>query len=42
LATGSPFLKDRYQCDITHEIHGLPPDRDGFTGPVRPIAACTA
>jgi MoaA/NifB/PqqE/SkfB family radical SAM enzyme len=42
LATGSPFLKDRYQCDITHAIHGLPPDRDGFTGPVRPIAACTA
>jgi MoaA/NifB/PqqE/SkfB family radical SAM enzyme len=25
LATGSPFLKDTYQCDITHAEHGLPP-----------------
>jgi hypothetical protein len=23
---GSPFSKDQYQCDITHAIHGLPPD----------------
>ena len=38
LATGSPYLKDQYQCDITHAIHGLPPSRPA----VRPLAACTA
>ena len=38
LATGSPFLKDQYQCDITHAIHGLPPSRPA----TRPLAACTA
>lgn len=38
LATGSPFLKDQYQCDITHAIHGLPPARPA----TRPLAACTA
>lgn len=38
LATGSPYLKDQYQCDITHAIHGLPPSRES----VRPLAACTA
>jgi radical SAM protein with 4Fe4S-binding SPASM domain len=39
LATGSPYLKDTYQCDITHAIHGLPPARDPTP---RPLAACTA
>lgn len=38
LATGSPYQKDQYQCDITHAIHGLPPAREA----VRPLAACTA
>ena len=38
LATGSPFLKDQYQCDITHAIHGLPPSRPA----ARPLAGCTA
>jgi len=38
LATGSPYSKDPYQCDITHAIHGLPPSRE----PTRPLAACTA
>jgi hypothetical protein len=38
LATGSPYLKDQYQCDITHAIHGLPPSRQA----PRPLAACTA
>jgi MoaA/NifB/PqqE/SkfB family radical SAM enzyme len=38
LATGNPFLKDQYQCDITHAMHGLPP-----AAPLaRPLAACTA
>ena len=38
LATGNPFSKDQYQCDITHAIHGLPPSREA----ARPLAACTA
>jgi radical SAM protein with 4Fe4S-binding SPASM domain len=38
LATGSPFLKDQYQCDITHAIHGLPPSSPA----ARPLAGCTA
>ena len=38
LATGSPYLKDQYQCDITHALHGLPPARPAS----RPVAACTA
>jgi radical SAM protein with 4Fe4S-binding SPASM domain len=38
LATGSPYSKDQYQCDITHAIHGLPPSRPA----VRQLAACTA
>jgi radical SAM protein with 4Fe4S-binding SPASM domain len=25
LATGSPFLKDTYYCDVTHVLHGLEP-----------------
>jgi MoaA/NifB/PqqE/SkfB family radical SAM enzyme len=42
LATGSAYLKDQYQCDITHAIHGLPPARRLSTGQPRPVAACTA
>ncbi len=41
LATGSPFSKDQYQCDITHAIHGLAPARPEPRAP-RPLAACTA
>lgn len=42
LATGSPFAKDEYQCDITHAIHGLPPARHAARPATRPLAACTA
>ena len=42
LATGSPYSRDTYQCDITHAIHGLPPARDDSPRPPRPLAACTA
>ena len=42
LATGNPYAKDSYQCDITHAIHGLPPDRRERSAPKRPLAACTA
>ena len=42
LATGSPYAKDQYQCDITHAIHGLPPSRERTPSRARPLAACTA
>ncbi|HEX6047748.1 MAG TPA: radical SAM protein [Gemmatimonadaceae bacterium] len=42
LATGNPYAKDQYQCDITHAIHGLPPDRRVQSARKRPLAACTA
>ena len=41
LATGDPYSKDTYQCDITHAIHGLPPARHTHLT-ARPLAACTA
>lgn len=41
LATGSPYLKDKYYCDITHAAHGLPPapPLDLSVLP-RPVGAC--
>ena len=42
LATGSPFMKDDYQCDITHAIHGLPPASRTAPRAPRQLAACTA
>jgi radical SAM protein with 4Fe4S-binding SPASM domain len=42
LATGSAYLKDEYQCDITHAIHGLPPAPHTMPRPLRALAACTA
>lgn len=42
LATGSPYLKDEYQCDITHAINGLPPAPRMPAAARRPLAACTA
>ena len=42
LATGSPFSKDEYQCDITHAIHGLPPAPRMTPRKPRTLAACTA
>jgi len=45
LATGSPYLKDTYQCDVTHEWYGLPPldhpAEFSFQAP-RQLGACTA
>jgi MoaA/NifB/PqqE/SkfB family radical SAM enzyme len=41
LATGSPFLKDSYQCDITHAEHGLPPAAvPAYQPAARPLGAC--
>lgn len=42
LATGDPFAKDPYQCDITHALHGLPPARHTGVSSARRLAACTA
>ena len=42
LATGNPFSKDSYQCDITHAMHGLPPARHVDATARRSVAACTA
>jgi radical SAM protein with 4Fe4S-binding SPASM domain len=42
LATGNPFSKDEYQCDITHAINGLPPAPRMTPTVTRPLAACTA
>ena len=42
LATGSPFLKDSYYCDITHAAHGLPPGAAATMKVApRPLGACT-
>jgi radical SAM protein with 4Fe4S-binding SPASM domain len=41
LATGSPYLKDAYQCDITHAEHGLPPAAaPSYQPTARPATAC--
>lgn len=40
-ATGSPYLKDTYRCDITHEMHGLPPaEHPDYRLTARPVGAC--
>jgi MoaA/NifB/PqqE/SkfB family radical SAM enzyme len=40
-ATGSPYLKDTYRCDITHEMHGLPPAvHPDYRQIARPVGAC--
>jgi radical SAM protein with 4Fe4S-binding SPASM domain len=43
LATGSPYLKDSYRCDVTHARYGLPPlehPADGYRSAARRLAAC--
>ena len=43
LATGSPFLKDQYFCDVTHIEHGLEPVREyADRGNARPVGSCAA
>ncbi|HKG93428.1 MAG TPA: radical SAM protein [Gemmatimonadaceae bacterium] len=40
-ATGSPYLKDTYQCDITHAEYGLEPERHpDYRNLARPVGAC--
>lgn len=43
MATGSPYLKDTYHCDVTHVEYGLEPAKhpDYRTYP-RPLGACAA
>ncbi len=42
LATGSPYLKDTYYCDVTHVLHGLDPVEhpDYQAMAARPLGAC--
>ncbi|HKO15996.1 MAG TPA: radical SAM protein [Gemmatimonadaceae bacterium] len=42
LATGSPYLKDTYRCDLTHLEHGLEPEShpDYRALSRRPLGAC--
>jgi MoaA/NifB/PqqE/SkfB family radical SAM enzyme len=41
LATGSPFLRDQYHCDITHTAFGYEPGESGrVRAAARPVAAC--
>jgi len=43
LATGSPFLKDTYHCDVTHAQHGLEPvSHPDYAAMVRPLGACAS
>ena len=41
MATGSPYLKDTYHCDITHAEFGLPPERHpDYRNLKRQLGAC--
>ena len=41
LATGSPYLRDQYHCDITHTAYGYEPGESGRArAAARPLAAC--
>lgn len=43
LATGSPFFKDTYYCDVTHAQHGLEPvAHPDYRAMSRPIGACAS
>jgi radical SAM protein with 4Fe4S-binding SPASM domain len=41
MATGSPYLKDTYYCDVTHAEHGLDPvQHPDYRMYPRPLGAC--
>lgn len=41
LATGSPYLKDTYYCDVTHEVNGLAPAvHPNYGTPRRALGSC--
>ena len=41
LATGSPYLKDTYHCDVTHAAYDLPPlHHPEYRAAARPLGAC--
>ena len=43
IATGSPYLKDPYYCDVTHEKYGLPPAvHPDYRAAPRPLGACAS
>lgn len=42
MASGSPYLKDTYYCDVTHAEHGLEPvEHPDYRTYPRPLGACT-
>lgn len=43
LATGSPYLKDPYYCDVTHAAHGLEPAvHPDYRAVARTLGSCAA
>jgi radical SAM protein with 4Fe4S-binding SPASM domain len=40
LATGNPFGRDSYRCDLTHAAHGLPYADHAEAPHARPLGAC--
>ena len=43
LATGSPYLKDTYYCDVTHALHGLDPlQHPDYTAKPRSLGVCAS
>lgn len=43
LATGSPYFKDPYYCDVTHAIYGLEPvQHPDYRAMARPLGACAS
>ena len=43
IATGSPYLKDPYYCDVTHARYGLPPaQHPDYRAAARPLGACAS
>lgn len=43
MATGSPYLKDTYHCDVTHERYGLDPvQHPDYRSFPRPLGACAS
>lgn len=43
LATGNPYLKDTYYCDVTHELHGLEPAvHPSYVTPKRQLGTCAS
>jgi radical SAM protein with 4Fe4S-binding SPASM domain len=43
MATGDPFLKDTYHCDVTHARYGIDPvEHPDYRARARPVGSCVA